>query len=218
MGIDSKTPKQVLTGFLFGAIAMVAIFGIQILLGFIKIDRFVWQDANIQKSVLNIIDSIILYSAAAFLEEIAFRGYIYQEFKSKFNIYISLLLSGLLFDFTHVFNAGFGLDFVIQGIIASAFFLLLRNYTGNLWASTGFHIAWNIFQGVVLGLATYKMADFSSVIYLSSQSGPAWIVGNAPSIESGLLYGLVYVVGSAVLFKLMNRNPDNYNPKKTSTS
>lgn len=124
VNINSKTPINYLKGFLLSVIFFAFIFGIQMALGFVKIESFAWNRADYSDSLLNLIDTLIRYLALGFGEEIAFRGFIYQDFKTKFKLSPTILLTGIFFSLSH-FSTSW--EFIISGYSSNCILGVVKN-------------------------------------------------------------------------------------------
>jgi hypothetical protein len=99
------------------------------------------------------------------VEELIFRGAIFRLLWSSFGISWAVGLSSTLFGAMHLSRPGADLMGVLGvifggGIPLAALYVL----TGRLWASIGYHIAWNFTEAYVFG-AQVSGSEFSSSLY-----------------------------------------------------
>lgn len=87
-------------------------------------------------------------------EEIVFRGFIFRMIDQRFNTWIALLLSALLFGFVHYTNPN-GTIWSSTAIAIEAGLMLAMAYkcTNSLYFPIGIHWTWNFTQGNVFGFA-----------------------------------------------------------------
>lgn len=81
---------------------------------------------------------ISLVIVAPIAEEVIFRGYLFGKLKKYAKVWISVVLSALLFAIAH-FQFNVGLDTFALGVVLA----LLRVVTGSLWASILLHMLKN---------------------------------------------------------------------------
>lgn len=159
-------PKDVIVGFIFGAIMMSMIAGGLVITNVYHVVRVEWTS--------QIFSALAFYSMAAFVEELIFRGYIFQSIETRYGTTIGLAMTALLFGFAHMLNfipgappwmKLYGCTCLVfeAGILLNAAFIVRR----ALWFATGMHWAWNVFEGPVYGM------DVSG-----SESGPSIVTAN----------------------------------------
>ncbi len=145
-----------------------------------------------------------------FTEELAFRGYIFQNLGEISPIWLATLLAGVLFGLFHFLHFGKGsvfaiVSFVGLAILFTIFTVILRLGTRSLWLAIGLHTSWDWFLKNVLGLGSVDSPTYGHALLHISITGPAIMVGVTPfSTESGLVALFVWVLG-IVLFSLWVR-------------
>lgn len=104
----------------------------------------------------------LLYTFALFIivslnEEILMRGYILNTLMMRYNRFVGLFVSSLLFALMHGMNANITwlsmLNLFLAGVILGSVYI----YTRNLWFPISLHLFWNYLQGPVLGYAVSGM-------------------------------------------------------------
>jgi membrane protease YdiL (CAAX protease family) len=152
--IGSLSPKR-LSAF---AVGIVLGFGF-IALSFYLINQFgglelvSWNAfSDVGRSLLI---SFLVFVLVAFGEEMFFRGFMLEYFKSKMTLAKSLVISSLIFGIFHAGNPGvFTTPFTIINILLiGLFFAYAKELTGSLWIAIGLHLAWNFSQGNIFGFA-----------------------------------------------------------------
>lgn len=83
-------------------------------------------------------------------EEIFFRGFLMTGIAKRTGILAAVLISSALFSFAHIFNGGYSLLGGIYYALIGAFLALLMLRTNSIWASCGFHGAWNFTIGLLI--------------------------------------------------------------------
>jgi membrane protease YdiL (CAAX protease family) len=143
-------------------------------------------------------------AAAAVTEELLFRGVLFRIVEERTGTGIALVLTGVLFGLSHLFNP----DATLWGAIAIAIEaggLLTAAYvaTRKLWLPIGLHFGWNfagagIFGTVVSGNGTPQgLLD-------AVTSGPSIITGGAFGPE-GSLYSVLFCVLATTAFLWLAR-------------
>lgn len=89
---------------------------------------------------------VALAVVAPIAEELLFRGYLYRRLRSSASVWLSVLLTSLVFGLAHAW-AGHDRPLhwavVIDTAILSIFLCLLREYTGAIWSSILVHMIKN---------------------------------------------------------------------------
>ncbi len=101
-------------------------------------------------------------------EEIFFRGFLMTAVAKRKGVLFAVLISSALFSAAHITNGGYSLLAGLYYMLIGAFLALLMLRTNSLWASCGFHGAWNFTIGLlapmemVTGLAPLDYALFDT--------------------------------------------------------
>ncbi|MFF1610221.1 CPBP family intramembrane glutamic endopeptidase [Amycolatopsis sp. NPDC058278] len=151
-------------------------------------------------------------AAAAVTEELLFRGVLFRIVEERTGTGIALVLTGVLFGLSHLFNP----DATLWGAIAIAIEaggLLTAAYvaTRKLWLPIGLHFGWNfagagIFGTVVSGNGTPQgLLD-------AVTSGPSIVTGGAFGPE-GSLYSVLFCVLATTAFLWLARRRGHLIPR-----
>ena len=140
----------------------------------------------------------LMFLMVAVFEEIIFRGVLFRLIDDRWNTFVALLVSAVLFGVMHLPNPGATL-WSTAAIAIEAGLLLGAAYKfkGTLWLPIAIHWAWNYTQGNILGFAVsgepIQEKLFSPII-----TGPDWITGGAfgaeasvPAVVVGLLLTVI---------------------------
>ncbi len=148
--------KYFVLGLLSGSLIIAFIFFVNLLMGEIAIKSYGWAGGRPL-----IIKSLLFFTAVAFMEEIIFRGYIFQNLLEGANPFWAITISSLLFALGHIINAGLNplgiFNIFLFGVFLCLIYILLR----NLWFPVGFHLTWNFFQGNIFGFPIYNLPSQS---------------------------------------------------------
>jgi membrane protease YdiL (CAAX protease family) len=132
------------------------------------------------------------------VEELIFRGAIFRLLWTAFGIWWALGLSSALFGAMHLVKAGADLMPVLGVIFAGGIPLAaLYILTGRLWASIGYHSAWNFTEAYVFGAYVSGSESGSSLYEVRPVPGVSTLwsggvfgpEGSILSVVTGLLVG-----------------------------
>ncbi len=137
-----------LHGFVIGAVSIGLLFAILLLVGQAKVSG-VDMDKLLSFTMLIEFFSV---GIMAFSEEVLMRGYLMTALKPTRNKWIIFLAPSLLFSLFHLMNPGVTLLSFLNIFLAGMLFAYMFIKSGKLWLSSGFHIAWNFFQGDICGM------------------------------------------------------------------
>ena len=115
----------------YAVVSAITLWGVSTVLPFIDLTQ--QQDvgfAGITQGFEYTLAFLSLVVIAPVAEEILFRGYLFGKLRKRFSLWISILITSLLFAIVHfAWNVGFDV-FVLSIVLC-----LLRVMTGSLWAS-----------------------------------------------------------------------------------
>ena len=141
-------------------------------------------------------------SAEGAVEELIFRGAILRLLSSIFGVWWALGLSSGLFGAFHVAKPGADLMAVFGIILAGGIPLgALYVLTGRLWASIGYHIAWNFTEAYVFG-AQVSGTGFGLSLYQTQPVpgvDPLWSGGAFGPEASVVTVVLGFLLAAALL-------------------
>lgn len=129
----------------------------------------------------------MLFLAVAVGEEMIFRGVIFRWLDERWNTWVALLISAILFGWMHISNENAtwwsSLAIAIEaGLLLGAAY----KWSGTLWVPIGIHWAWNYVQGNVFGLAVSGM-QVGDTILETTVNGPDIITGGAFGPEASII-------------------------------
>lgn len=144
---------------------------------------FQWASSADTSSVL--ISSITPALAAAIVEELIFRGLMFQAIDKMGGKPLALAVTSLFFGVAHLGNSGATLwsAFAIAleaGVLLGAAFLWRR----NLWFAMGLHFAWNAVEGLLgIPVSGHPAAGLFTV----TVNGPALLTGGDFGLEGSII-------------------------------
>lgn len=129
----------------------------------------------------------MLFLAVAVGEEMIFRGVIFRWLDERWNTWVALLISAILFGLMHISNENAtwwsSLAIAIEaGLLLGAAY----KWSGTLWVPIGIHWAWNYTQGNIFGLAVSGM-QVGDTILETTVNGPDIITGGAFGPEASII-------------------------------
>ncbi|HZG59593.1 MAG TPA: type II CAAX endopeptidase family protein [Anoxybacillus sp.] len=144
-------PVYQLKTYLYILIALLLTYVTQ----FISFSVIGFEDPSNQMKVIGFHDSLsslelfFMFLAVVLVtpikEELLFRGILHRFLEKKYNFYVGLIVSSLLFGITHF---GYPVTAMVMGVIS----VLLYRMTNSLYVSMIYHIIWNAFVFVTLVL------------------------------------------------------------------
>ena len=139
------------------------------------------------------------------VEELLFRGILFRIVEEGLGSLLALVISGLIFGLLHVGNPNAtllaGLAIAIEaGMLLGAVYMLTR----RLWLAIGLHLAWNLTQGGIYGVAV--SGNEMDGLLESTLTGPEWLSGGAFGAEASIVAVVVCLAASAyVLWRVRQR-------------
>lgn len=205
LGRDAARPSLFLGGFALGALAI----GLPVLLLFAIgwIDRAPGSAGSWSASAFRISLDLL---PAAFLEELATRGYIFATICARWGWRTAIVVTSVGFGLLHLGNAGVNLQSVCLVVLAGVFLAIVLWATRSLYAAWLAHFAWNwtlaaVFHTAVSGIAMeapgYRLVD----------DGPDWATGGQWGPEGGAAGGVGMLATLAYLYarRIKGRREDS---------
>ena len=196
-----------------GALAGVAIVGVPVLvlaaLGWVS-----WT-ASAESSAWVGVGLSGLLLAAAFTEELLFRGYPFRVLEARFGPVAALVATSAAFGLAHGANPGIGplafMNLGLAGILLGVAYWRTR----SLWFVGGVHFGWNWLMAAS-GLSVSGL-DVSISGLDAALSGPSLWTGGAFGPEGGLLVTFVTVLGTAWLWRIGGARGEGGRPARGET-
>ncbi len=144
--------------------------------------------------------------AAGFLEEILFRGYLFNLLKTKYKFWVAAFAPSLLFTLTHIGGAGSLLNVVqllISGLLVSFMFIMIYIYTKSIWNAGIVHFLWNLI--LLNGLIAFDTKENSEVLVQFNIGNNQIFNGGDFGIEASIPAIIVYGFTSLILWRLYKK-------------
>jgi hypothetical protein len=181
-------------------IGIILIIGSSLIIAAMGGYSFQWAHAADTGAALTA--SIASALGAAVVEELIFRGLMFQAIEGWGGSGLALAVTSLFFGAAHLGNAGATLWSAIAialeaGVLLGSAFLWRR----NLWFTMGLHLAWNALEGL-LGIPV--SGHIASGLLTVKVNGPAFLTGGEFGLEGSvvpvmlsLLISIPMLIGAA---------------------
>lgn len=196
--LDARFLRQVIYGIAFGGVLMLAITALIHAAGGV---RFSFDPAHGLQALAY---GAWLFAWVALLEEVLFRGFVFQRLVDGIGALPALLLMGVLFAVAHWGNPGMegstevwaSIDTALGGILLGLAYLR----TGSLALPIGIHFGWNWIQGSLLG---FDVSGFQQAGLLLPQllDKPQWLSGGTFGPEASVFSVLIDAMAVLLLWR-----------------
>lgn len=198
--------KDLLMGLLFGAgsIGLAAL----ILVVFGATTFQFNASAGSSAILLTLAISLGIFTFGAAAEEAFFRGYMFQTFTRARLILFAVVLTSLLFAFTHTKNPSANYLSFFNTTLAGIWFAVGYLKTRTLWFVFGLHLAWNWVQGAVLGINVSGINEITVAPLLqATNTGSPFLTGGDYGIEGGIACTIALIISTLLIWFLPILNP-----------
>lgn len=194
--------KEMGAGLFLGAVLLLAAAVLIVLFGGARIQLS--GQENLGPWLLGYLALFVLVGLG---EETAFRGYAMAAMAQTENPPLICCFTGLIFGLAHSANNNFSMmgfvNISLVGILLA--FLVLK--TGRLWMPIGFHIAWNFFQGCMVGFPVSGLETKS--LFVMERTGSTLISGGSFGAEGSILTTAVLIAVLAAIYRLYQKGDNS---------
>jgi len=185
-------------GLFLGSILMGFVFLSQWSVGLLKLEGFAWQVRPLGAIILSLLVYVLLFSTAAFNEEIVFRGYVLQNLREGWGVIASVVVSSLLFGLFHCLNPHAGPIAIVNVAVSGAAFSYAYLVTDSLWVPIAFHFSWNFFEGPIF---SFPISGFLCEGLLLTRVGDvnSLVTGKPFGPEGGLVGAVANLLGFLII-------------------
>ena len=187
-----RTLRELGLGMLLGFVMMSGIVLIELALGYIHVG---WRGLTLSEAAGVVAVSALIFSLAAFVEELLFRGYAFQTLMQMITFAPAVLVMSLFFGLGHVFNPHATLLSTANVVLAGVWLSFAYLKTRGLWLPLGLHFAWNFAQTTIYAFPTSGLTFDDRKLWTLEQTGPDWITGGAFGPEGGVLATVALLLG-----------------------
>ena len=191
--------KDLVLGFLFGALTLVFAVSIAIGFGGLRFDLNQAQDSSAITRTL--IVSLAVFIVGAAFEEAFFRGYILQTFARARLAWLAIALTSLFFAVGHLGNNNASYLSTVNTALAGIWFSIAYLKTRTLWLPFGLHLMWNWFQGAIFGIEVSGITSLTTAPLLREiDIGPIWLTGEGYGIEGGIACTIALIISMILIW------------------
>jgi membrane protease YdiL (CAAX protease family) len=143
---------------------------------------------------------VFVVLAGALAEELMFRGYPFQRLVEATGAARAILVFSVLFGAVHLMNPGASIWGLINTIVIGVFLAIAYLRTRALWLPWGFHFAWNLTMGLLLGLPVSGYRLFNVVVH-GTVRGPTWLTGGSYGFEAAAPGAFAIAIGLLIVWR-----------------
>jgi membrane protease YdiL (CAAX protease family) len=147
-----------------------------------------------------VLDLFFFLLLSAALEELLFRGYLFQRLVELTGPLLATLLASAGFAAAHLWNPGITAFALVNIFLASILFTLAYFRTGSLWAPIACHAGWNMTLALVVGVPVSGQ-DFGGILWRTIDASPQWIGGGTFGPEGGVAATVALGLGALVVLR-----------------
>ena len=140
-------------------------------------------------------------------EEIMVRGWLMPVIGVRYNAFLGIFVSSIIFGALHLGNDNIGVLPVINLVLFGVFAALYVIWEGGLWGICAVHTAWNWTQGNIFGFEVSGIIPAGGILIdLDPIKGKDLITGGTFGVEGGLACSAVLLIGIIILITLINKS------------
>jgi len=182
-------------GFIIGLFWIAISFVCQYIFGTL----FKGAQNTIQTNVFIIYSIALLINAS--LQEILFRGYIFQSIEDNFNVLSAIIITSVLFLGSHIGAIKAGIIPSLNVFGAGLVFAIAYHKTKNLWMPIVIHFIWNFSVSSIL----YKPITEYKGLELFQLKGSKLLAGGEDGIQTTILTTLTIII--VIILELLILKP-----------
>lgn len=180
---DARWWRQAGAGAAIGGALMLAVTGLIALAGGVRFER------DPARGLAALAHGAWFFLGVALLEELLFRGFVFQRMVDGLGTRIAMALMAVLFAVAHWGNPGMEGTTEAWATVDTALGALLLGFaylrTGSLALPIGIHFGWNWMQGTVLGFDVSGL-DQAGWLLPHLLDKPQWLTGGAFGPEASV--------------------------------
>lgn len=189
--VSQRTFRDAGTGFLLGAFMIAMVAGAQGASGTLSLT---WLPPDMGTGLRITLLSFASFALAGFLEELLFRGYLFQTLMQAVTFLPAALILSAFFAVAHFSNPNTTTIGLVNVGLAGLWLSFAYLKTRNLWLPTGLHIGWNFSQTTLFGYPTSGIEFAGNRLVAQVQGGPAWLTGASFGAE-GSVFATAVILG-----------------------
>lgn len=197
--ITRSTLREILFSFLLVSLPFAFLSVLLYLLNFNNFTSF-----EITRNFIYFTSFIFLY---ALIEELIFRGIIFQALIDRFGIVFTAVFTSLIFSLFHIYNGNFSTFAFINTFLAGMVLGLMYYQTRSLYLPIFFHFFWNFLQKFLLNSNISGYSFGYSVSNAGLEKLPIWLFGGNYGIEGGLAGTICLITALALTTSYVTASP-----------
>ncbi|GAB1429173.1 hypothetical protein MASR2M18_00030 [Ignavibacteria bacterium] len=183
-------------GIAFALASVGILFGLYVLAG---------AEVTLAENELPIISTLLIFFAAL-MEELVFRGLLFEPFSERFGEAKTTVGISLLFAVAHIPNPNASVMGIANVALAGIMLSVMRIASRTLWMPLGFHFGWNWSLGIGLGMSVSGQ-DFSPIFHTRLAAAPSVWLGGAFGVEESLITTILLLVATAAVMLYTKSDP-----------
>lgn len=195
-----KIMKELLLGFLIGAVMICIVGGFELAVGAIKLH--VRPGQSIVLMIRNFGLSFLFFAFFAMGEELIFRGYPFQTLIEGTGAVVATILMSVSFGLIHQPNPTASLLLALNSVLAGVWLSIAYLKTRTLYFPFGMHFSWNFVQSFFLSLPVSGLLT-NRTIFVPTDYGPYWLTGGRYGPQAGA--GVTVVMVAAIVYFLIDK-------------
>ena len=213
IGLQAKQAVwRYVRGLLIGVGFICLVVGILALFGWVDWERtFAGFSASLLSGVGLLFAGFVIQGAA---EEVLVRGFLLPIFARRYNLWVSIVVTSLIFAVLHLLNPNLSPIAVLNLFLAGIIFALYALKEGSIWGACGLHTTWNWTMGHVFGFEVSggSFGGPGSILFDLMETGPDWMTGGLFGLEGGVIVTLVLILGSIAIYLSPTNTADEASP------
>jgi CAAX protease family protein len=191
--------KDFALGSLIGGASLAVAVGLIAVAGAVHFDV---QTTDARPLALSFGFLFIFFLIAGAVEEIVFRGFVFQAFLHNLGALPAVAITAILFGLAHGGNTNVSAFAIFNTVLAGVWLGAAYLKTRSLWLATALHYSWNFVMVFVFGLNVSGIPAFDRLAWLRGESRlPFWISGGDYGPEGGAAATVVLIVSTLLIWK-----------------
>ena len=206
LSLHPAMPREFAMGCLLGFLMIAGIFVVEYALGYVRLSG---KMLSLRESSLLAGKAAATFVVAALIEELLFRGYLFQTLIQAITFLPALILTVLFFAVSHAGNPGATIFPLVNVALAGAWLSFAYMKTRSLWLPIGLHLSWNFAQTTLFSFPISGFRFDEKSLFSLTQTGPEWITGGSFGPEGGILATMALLLCTTHILKSsMYRTPE----------
>lgn len=160
---------------------------------------------NLDRAVIidALLKSLGMSLAAGTLEEVVFRGYLFNLLKARYHLWVAVFAPSLIFTLLHIGGVGSlpnAFQLLVAGLLVSLMLVAIYVYTKSIWNGAIVHFLWNFI--ILNNLISFEKIEKSAAWIHFDVGNNTLFNGGAFGVEVSIPAMIVYSAVLLVIWKL----------------